>query len=163
MNWQGILLISIAAILFLVGIIGCLIPGLPGTPLCWVGLLIGHFINTKHPITVLVLAVTAIACIIVELVNNFIPSLFTKQSGGSRAGSIGSTLGVFAGVFTGQILLIFLGPFIGALIGEILHDSSDLHRACRSACYAFLGFITGTGLRLIMSGTLLVLFIRAFF
>ena len=70
-------------------------------------------------------------------------------------------LGVLAGVLTGQILLIFLGPFIGALIGEIIHDASDFKRAFRSACYSFLGFITGTGLKLITGSCLLILFIRS--
>ena len=153
-----------AIVLFLVGIIGCIIPGLPGSPLCWGGLLTGHFISkTSDEITWTVLIITAVVCVGVEIVNNLVPSYFTKKSGGSKAGSWGSTIGVFVGMFTGQILLIFAGPFLGALVGELIHDHSDVKKALRSALYSFLGFITGTGLRLVTAAVLVVIFARAFF
>lgn len=161
MGVLDIVLIVAAGLLFLVGIIGCVIPGLPGIPLCWGGLLAGHFIHTKDPVSIPVLIAAAVCCIIVEVINNLIPSYFTKKSGGTRAGSIGSILGVLAGVLSGQILLIFIGPFIGALIGELLNDLKDIKKAFHSACYSFLGFITGTGLKLITAGVLLVMFIRS--
>ncbi len=158
-----IALIIAAVLLFSVGIIGCVVPGLPGVPLCWGGLLIGHFIHSKSPVTITVLIIAGLACVAVEVVNFIVPSYFTKKSGGSKAGSIGSMLGVFAGVLTGQILLIFLGPFIGALLGETIHDASDMRKAFRSACYSFLGFITGTGLKLVAAGSLLVVFVKSLF
>ena len=54
MGVLNIVLIVLAALLFLVGIIGCVVPGLPGVPLCWGGLLAGHFIRCKEPVTVTV-------------------------------------------------------------------------------------------------------------
>ena len=161
MGVLDIVLIVAAGLLFLVGIIGCVIPGLPGLPLCWGGLLVGHFIHTKDPLSVPILIAAAVACVAVEVLNSIVPSYFTKKSGGSKAGSTGSMLGVLAGVLTGQVLLIFLGPFIGALIGELLHDAGNLRRAFNSACYSFLGFITGTGMKLVAAGILLVVFIKA--
>jgi hypothetical protein len=161
MGVLDIVLILAAGLLFLVGIIGCVIPGLPGLPLCWGGLLIGHFIHSKDPVSIAVLVGAAVACVVVEVVDFIVPSYFTKKSGGSKAGSTGSMLGVLAGVLTGQLPLIFLGPFVGALIGEVIHDAGDLGRALRSACCSFLGFITGTGLKLIAAGCLLVVFIRS--
>ena len=161
MGVLDIVLIVAASLLFAIGLIGCIIPGIPGIPICFGGLLTGHFIHSKDGISTTVLIVAGIVCVIVEVINYLVPSYFTQKSGGSKAGGIGSMLGVLAGVLTGQILLIFLGPFIGALIGEIIHDASDFKRAFRSACYSFLGFITGTGLKLITGSCLLVLFIRS--
>lgn len=160
---MDIVLIVVAAILFLIGIIGCVVPGLPGVPLCWGGLLAGYFIHLKNPLTVSMLIISGVICVIVTIVDFVVPSYFTKKSGGSKAGSTGSTLGVLAGVLTGQLFLIFFGPFIGALIGELIHDSTDKRKALRSACYAFLGFITGTGLKLISSGWMIYVFIKSFF
>ncbi len=161
MGVLDIVLIIVAIILFVVGIIGCVIPGLPGLPLCWGGLLTGHFIHSKDPVTVPVLIVAAAACAVVEVINFVVPTYFTKKSGGSKAAGTGSMLGVLAGVLTGQIVLIFIGPFIGALIGELLHDASDFRRAFRSACYSFLGFITGTGLRLVAAACILIVYIKS--
>lgn len=157
-----IVLIVVAALLLIIGIIGCIIPGLPGTPLCWAALLAGHFCSLcalSWPL----LAVTGAACIAVEIIDNIIPAYFTKISGGTRAGSIGSVVGALAGVFSGQIVLIFVGPFFGALAGELIHDRTDAKRAFKSACFSFLGFMTGTGLRLITSGIFAVIFVRSFF
>ena len=165
MGVLDIVLIVVAAILFLVGIIGCVVPGLPGVAVFFLpshrpGA--GHFIRCKEPVTVTVLIIAAVACVIVTIVDFIVPSYFTKKSGGSKAGSTGSMLGVLAGVLTGQILLIFIGPFVGALIGEIIHDASNMRKALRSACYSFLGFITGTGLKLVAAGCMLVVLIKSF-
>ena len=157
-----IILIVIACILTLVGLVGCLVHGIPGTPLAWIGLLLVSF-TSKSSLTWVTLVVTALVTVAVEVLNNFIPSLLTKKSGGSRAGSIGSTVGVFAGLFTGQIPCIVLGPFFGALVGELIHDHKDFNRAVRSAWYSFLGFLTGSGMRLIVSGVLAAIMIKSLF
>ena len=155
-------LIVLASLLLLVGLIGCIIPGIPGTPLCWAGLFTAHFISISS-VSWIMLAVTGLVTVIVEVVNNFVPSFFTNKAGGSKAGAIGSTIGVFVGLFTGNPLGILLGPFIGALIGELIHDHSDMGRALSSAGWAFLGFITGSGLRLITSAVFTILFVKSFF
>lgn len=158
----NIALIALAVILFIIGIIGCIIPGLPGTPLCWAGMLASSFASFSK-LSISTLIICAAACIAVEVINNIVPSYFTKKSGGTKAGSWGATIGVFAGMFSGQIILIFLGPFIGAFIGEMIHDGKNIKRAINSACYSFLGFITGTGLRLVAASIIVVIAVKALF
>lgn len=155
-------MIALSSVLMLVGLIGCVIPGVPGTPLCWFGLLAASF-APKSTLGWVVLVVTAVVTVIVEIVNNFVPSFFTNKAGGSKAGAIGSTVGVFVGLFTGNPLGILLGPFLGALVGELIHDHSDMGRALSSAGWAFLGFITGSGLRLIVSAIFTVIMVKSFF
>lgn len=162
MTVTNIALIAAAILLFIVGIIGCIIPGLPGTPLCWAGMLVSSFVSFSS-LTWTHIIIFAVVCVAVEIVNNLVPSYFTKKSGGSKAGSWGSTIGVFAGMFTGQIVLIFLGPFIGAFIGEMLHDSTNIKKALNSACYSFLGFITGTGLRLVVAAVIVITAVKSLF
>lgn len=162
MTALDIAMIVTGSLCLIIGLIGCIIPGLPGTPLCWGALLASFFAplsSTGWP----VLVITGVITVAVEIINDFVPSFFTKHAGGSKAGSIGSIVGVFAGVITGQIWAIFLGPFIGAFIGEIIHDHTDKDRALKSALWAFLGFITGSGLKLITGAVFLILFIKSFF
>ncbi|MCQ2611591.1 MAG: DUF456 domain-containing protein [Treponema sp.] len=157
-----IFLVVLAIILMLIGFIGCALPALPGTPLCWAGLLCRKFM-TNSPFTWRLLIIAGIITIAVEIINNFVPAVFTKKAGGSRAGSIGSTVGSIAGVFTGQIWLIIFGSFIGAFAGELIHDYKDGQKALKSALMSFLGFITGTGLRLIVSAIWISIYIKSFF
>lgn len=163
MTAVDILFIALAALFLLVGIIGCIIPGLPGTPLCWAGLLVGFFAHQSSISWWPVLIITAIVTVIIEILNNFVPGVFTKKAGGSKVGAWGATIGVFVGIFTGSPLGILLGPFLGALIGELVRDNSHFGRALKAALYSFLGFLTGTGMRLVTSAIFAVIFIRSFF
>ncbi len=159
---KDIILIVAASLLILVGLVGCIIPGLPGTPLCWTALLLGFF-TSRSSLTVLMLIVFGILTVIVEILNNFVPAMFTKKAGGSKAGSIGSTVGVFVGLFMGSIVTILLGPFVGALVGELIHDHKNMDRAVKSAAFSFLGFLSGSGIRLITSAVMVIFFVKSFF
>ncbi|MBP5441785.1 MAG: DUF456 domain-containing protein [Treponema sp.] len=159
---KDITLIAIGVLLIVVGLIGCIIPGVPGTPLCWGALLLAYF-TTKSSITWVSILILGIITVIVEILDFFIPAMLTKASGGSKAGSIGSTIGVFAGLLMGSIVTILIGPFIGALIGELIHDSSDLKKVFKSAWFSFLGFLTGSGIRLVVSTVILIVWVKSFF
>ncbi len=152
----------LGSICVILGFIGCIIPGIPGTPLCWGGLLLASFVSRSFLDWKWLLG-AGILTIAVEVLDNFIPSIFTKHGGGTKAGSIGSTIGVFAGLLVGGVWGILLGPFVGAFVGEMIYDHSDIKRALHSAWNSFLGFLTGTGLRLITSAIFVFLFVRSFF
>ena len=159
---KDVAFIAIGVLLVVVGLIGCIIPGLPGTPLCWGALLLAHFTSLSS-ITWIPIIILGILTVIVEILNIFVPSMLTKASGGSKAGSIGSTIGVFAGLFLGSIWTILAGPFVGALIGEMVHDSSNMKRVFKSAVFSFLGFLTGSGIRLIVSAIIITEWVKSFF
>ena len=162
MTGLDLILTIVAVILMLVGISGCIIPGLPGTPLAWFSLLAAFFVS-KTQISITSLVITALVTIAAEIFTNVVPSYFTKISGGTKWGSWGATIGVFVGVFTGQILLVIFGSFLGALIGEIINNHQDIKKAFKSALYAFLGFITGSGLCLIISIIFAFILVTSYF
>lgn len=143
----SIFLAVLAGILLLAGLIGTFLPVIPGPPLAWAGLLAAHFSSCSQ-IKIWILAVTAVAALAVSIMDNILPSLLTKKSGGSKAGTWGSTIGLLAGFFLGPLFVI-LGPFIGAFIGEMIHDASDVKKAFKAALGAFKGFLLGTGIKMI--------------
>ena len=157
-----ILLIVLTVLFMGLGIIGCIIPGLFGTPLCWCALLTSYFVSTCS-LSLVTLIVCAVITVIVEVVNSLVPTIFTAKSGGSKAGSLGAIVGTFAGIFFGfGFIGILVGPFLGALVGELIHDNSNFNRALKSAAFAFLGFVTGTGLRLIVSCAFVIVLIHSY-
>lgn len=132
----------------LVGVAGCVVPILPGTPICFVGMLLCQWAGAGFSTdTLIVWAVVAVA---VTLLDNFLPVLMTKRFGGSKAASRGAMVGIIVGFFAGPIGII-LGPFFGALIGELTHDGSDSARAFKVAFGSFAAFICGTGIKLVAS------------
>lgn len=141
------ILLSIGALaLALVGIVGCVVPVIPGVVLGYVGLLCAWCTSYSHLSTSAVwiwLAVT----VIVTAADYFLPGWMTRRFGGSRAGAMGATVGVIAGLFFVPWGVVF-GPFIGAVAGELLNDRTDSAKAFRVGFGSFMAFIVGTGLKL---------------
>ncbi|HYX07462.1 MAG TPA: DUF456 domain-containing protein, partial [Bacteroidales bacterium] len=109
-------LLIAASLMMLVGILGCLLPILPGPPLSWVGLLllnISRFGNFSFRF----MLIMAIIAVIVTVLDYVVPVWGTNRFGGSRAGVWGATLGLIGGIFFMPPVGIIIGPFLGALIG----------------------------------------------
>lgn len=154
-----VFLAILGAICLLIGTVGCVVPVLPGVILAWAGLLSAYFSHYCNIPTVLLVA-TGITTAIISVLDNMIPIYLTKKTGGSKAGMWGSTIGLIVGIFVGPWGIV-LGPFAGALVGELIHDNRDMKRAIKSASGAFLGFLLGTGLKLVLCGFLIWIFIQS--
>ena len=158
---MDIALAILSGLLILTGIAGSILPVLPGTPLCWLGLLVLHFTKYADYSTTF-LVVSALIMIVVSVLDYFIPMWGTKRLGGSKAGVTGSTIGLIVGLFFGPFGIIF-GPFVGAFLGEILANKSEFRAALKSATGSFIGFLLSTGLKLIYGGIAAFYFFRDVF
>lgn len=145
-----ILLIIIGVILLIVGALGCVIPGIPGPPLSYAGLLLLHFtercqFNTEF------LALWAVIAIAVTILDNFIPVWSTQKYGGSKKAVWGSVIGLLFGLFIFPPWGIVFCPFIGAVVGELI-EGKETRLALKSGFGAFIGLLGGTLMKLIVSG-----------
>lgn len=147
---MDILLACLAFLLSIVGIIGCILPALPGTIFSYGALLCAYATSYSQlsPSTLWIWAAVSAAVILADYV---LPAWFTRRFGGSRAGAMGATIGVFAGLFLAPPIGLILGPFVGAVVGELLHNGEDKEKAVKVGVGSFLSFIVGTGLKLICS------------
>ena len=151
----------LAGILLLIGLIGTVLPVLPGPPIAWAGLLAAHF-SSYSQIEIWILIATGIAAVFVTVIDNIFPSVMTKKAGGSKAATLGCTIGLIVSFFLGPIFIL-IAPFAGAFIGEMIHDSSDAKRALKAAFGAFKGFLLGTGLKIICVMCFIWLFLWSIF
>jgi uncharacterized protein YqgC (DUF456 family) len=143
------ILLLIAAILCLLfGFAGCVIPVLPGPPTAWLALLLLKFTEKwGDSMSWTWIAVFAAIALIVTILDYLAPAWGVKKLGGTRAGTWGATIGLIVGLFFMPVGLI-LGPFLGALAGELLTGMPGKN-SLKSALGAFIGFLFGTGLKLI--------------
>ena len=151
----------LAGVLLLAGLIGTVLPVLPGPPIAWAGLLAAHF-SSYSQIEIWILIATGIAAVFVTVIDNIFPSVMTKKAGGSKAATLGCTIGLIVSFFLGPIFIL-IAPFAGAFIGEMIHDSSDAKRALKAAFGAFKGFLLGTGLKIICVMSFIWLFLWSIF
>ena len=139
-------------IFILTGLIGSFLPALPGPPISFVGLIVIHFFG-GHSFPNTLLFLYAGLSVLLLILDYYLPVWTTKKFGGSKAGQWGATVGVLIGLILG-IWGIILGPLIGAYIGELLIGRKN-QDAWQSAKGAFLGFLLGTGLKLMLVGAML--------
>lgn len=145
------LFLSILAFLCcLAGIVGCVVPVLPGPVLSFAGLFCAYACSysTLTPASMWLWAGLTAA---VTAVDYFLPGYMAKLFGGTRAGMIGATVGLIAGLFAGGPVGIVLGPFAGAVAGELFNDRTEVRRALIVGVGSFLSFLVGTGIKLVAS------------
>ncbi len=136
----------VSIVLMVVGILGCLLPFLPGPPLSYVGLLTMQL--REHPaFSTKFLVIFAIVTVIVTVIDYWIPVAGAKRMGGTKYGMWGCTIGLIVGIFFPPLGII-AGPFIGAFAGELLGNASTEH-ALKAAIGSFIGFLFGTLIKLV--------------
>jgi len=145
------LLLAILAFVFcLAGIVGCVVPVLPGPALSFAGLCCACATGWST-LSAATMWIWAGATAAVTAADYFLPGYMAKLFGGTRAGMIGATAGLIAGLFLGGLVGIVLGPFMGAVVGELIHDREDAGRAVVVGVGSFLSFLVGTGIKLLAS------------
>ncbi len=155
-------LITICAILCgIIGILGSVLPVLPGPALSFVGMVLAYF-NGGDTITVRMLWIWGIITIVISILDYILPGYFSKVFGGTKAGITGATIGVFIGVFMGPLGII-LGPFVGAVAGELLHEKQNLEKAITVGFGSLMSFLVGSGMKLIVTGMMLYYIIKDIF
>lgn len=154
-------LLALAIILIIVGLVGCVLPIIPGPPLSFGGILILHFTDFANYTTNFLL-ILAFFAILVTVLDYIVPIWGTKKFGGTKAGMWGATLGMIIGMILLGPLGLILGPLVGAIIGESI-KGANRNDAIKSGLGAFLGFLLGTGLKLATSIYITWHFVKGFY
>jgi uncharacterized protein YqgC (DUF456 family) len=152
-------LLILGFICILLGILGSILPGLPGPPVSYLGLLLIHwtrFASFSNRMLIILAAIVAVVAVL-------------DYIGGSRAGVRGSTIGLIIGMILLPIFGIVLGPFglfgilggpfLGAWIGEI-YAGKESRQALRAAFGSFIGFLAGTLMKIVLSVVLAFFYFR---
>ena len=155
---MDIVLLILAGIFLIVGIIGCIVPGLPGVPVAYAGLWIAQA-SERVDFSWQMLLIWGIVTVVVSVLDYVVPAWGTKRFGGTKYGVWGSTIGVFAGLFFGAIGVI-VGPLAGAIIGELI-GGKEVAEALRAGWGSFIGLLFGTVLKLVCCGLMTVQLIQA--
>ena len=162
---MDIILIILGFICLIVGLIGCVVPVLPGVPIAYAGLWFLHFTD-KVQFSWGFLLIWGIVTVVVQVIDTVVPVWGTKMMGGSKAGVWGSTIGLVIGLFYG-IWGIVLGPFRGGVIGELIAQRKkgvkSFKLALKAGAGSFLGLMTGIVLKLITVGVMGFFFVKALF
>jgi hypothetical protein len=159
----GNLVLWILAVgLVLTGIVGTVLPGLPGAVLVFAGLALAAWIDGFARVglgTLAGLVGLTVATYALDLVATAVGA---RRFGTSWWGVLGAVAGTVIGLFLGLVGLL-VGPFLGAFAAEFM-ARRDVRQAGRAGLGAWLGLLLGTagrlGLVLAMVGIFVVAYLR---
>ena len=149
-------------LLLLIGLIGCIIPVLPGPPISFLGLLIFHLF-TPNRMEGDILWLLGFIVIAITFLDYWLQVHGVKKFGGGRKAINGTILGLVLGLLLFPPFGIIIGPFIGAFLGAKMEFKEDTNRAIKIAFGALAGFFGGTVLKFAISIYISILFINQLF
>ena len=145
--------------LIAIGIVGTVLPALPGTALILVGALLGAWADHFTRVGAGTLAVLA-ALAVVSWVLDYVAGLLgAKKAGASRLALVGAAVGTVAGIFLG-LLGVLLMPLVGAAIGEYL-ARRDHAQAAKVGVATWLGLMAGMLAKLVIAFVMVGVFVAA--
>ena len=148
---------TLAIVLILTGLVGLVLPALPGPPLLFAGLLAAAWAEDFTYVGPRTLTVLGILALLAFLADFAAGALGARRYGASPRAAFGAAIGAIVGIFFG-IPGIVLGPLLGALFGE-LTARADLDAASRAGIGATVGLLLGTAAKLALGFAMIALFL----
>jgi len=145
----------LAAVLIVAGLIGAIIPALPGMPLLFGGIWLLAWVDHYRHLGLwwlLGIAAMGVGGLVVDLLAG---ALGAKRVAASPQAVWGALLGTVIGVFFGLPGLL-LGPFLGAVLGELAAGNSVL-RSAHVGVGTWIGLLFGTLVKLVCSLTMVAM------
>jgi len=150
----------LAALVVAAGIVGTVLPALPGVPLVFAGLLLAAWLDgfaKVGAVTIAVLAILTLGAVVVDYASS---ALGAARMGASRTALWGAAIGTLVGAFFALPGLL-VGPFLGAAAGELL-VRRELRQAGKVGLGAWIGFVFGTLAKLALAFAMVAIFALAY-
>jgi uncharacterized protein len=147
----------LVGVLMIVGVIGSIVPVIPGAPLVLVGALIYAFVTDFAVLGPWRLVILAVIAALAWTLGQVAGAVGARRAGGSRHAIIGALAGVAVGLFFPPVGLL-IGPLAGAVCGELLR-TGNLEHSVRSGVGAFVGVLAGAVAHFALALVMVALFL----
>jgi len=145
-------------VLLAVGLIGTVLPVLPGTTIILAAAIIHRLVLGAEKSIGWKTIVALVLLTLLSYVFDFLGSYFgAKYFGATKWGAVGAVLGALVGLFLGLIGL-FVGPVIGAVVGEVIAGKRMID-AGRAGWGSLLGNIGAMLAKLIIALAMITIFL----
>ncbi len=152
------MLIFAGIILNIIGIIGVIIPALPGVTLNYLALILLYINKGEEVVSLSTIIMFGLLTFLVALLDYILPLAGAKKSGTSRTGIIFAALGMMIGLFFFPPFGIFFGLLIGAFLGELIAGKTE-SQALKAGMVTFLGILTSMVIKLMLAVVMSVYYI----
>jgi uncharacterized protein YqgC (DUF456 family) len=151
----------LAWVLIVAGVVGTVLPALPGAILVFAGVLLGAWIDGFTRVSGWVVGVAAVLTVLAWVTDYAAAAMGAKKAGASPWAIVGATAGTIVGIFTGFVGLLFM-PLAGAALGQYLAER-DLRRAGHVGVATWIGMLVGTAVKIALVFATIGIFAIALF
>ena len=155
----SIVMTILGAGLVLIGVIGCVIPALPGPIFAFLALILISIPGAWELYAVWLLIVLGALAVATMILDNALPAMSSKKAGAGKAGVWGSVVGMVLGSFVIPPFGTIIGAFVGALLFEILFNKEN-KEPTKAALGVFKGTMLAILLKLLVTGVTGFYFVR---
>ena len=150
---------TLVIVLMALGVVGTVLPVLPGAVLIFGGAVLGAWIDDWTRVSWWTLGVLGVLAALSIACDFIAASVGAKRIGASPLAVSGAAIGTLAGVFTGLWGLLFM-PLVGAAIGEFI-AMRNLQRAGRVGIATGVGLLIGVVVKLAFAFSMIGIFVAA--
>ena len=155
----NVALIIFGFLLAVAGMVGCILPIIPGPILSFFALILLSWVKNWQIFSPTFLIVMGILTGLLTLLDVIAPALGAKKYGASKRGLWGSAIGMIIGIFFIPPWGMIVGAFIGALLGELASGKSS-RKALRAGWGILIGNVFGIGLKLAFTAVILFYYLK---
>lgn len=152
-----ILLWALVVLLIATGIVGTVLPALPGTLLILGGIVLGAWIDDFACVGSGTLTVVTVLAVLAWVLDYAAGLLGAKKVGASREALIGAALGTVAGLLMGIVGVLFM-PLVGAAAGEYI-ARRDQRNALKVGVATWIGMLVGMLAKIVIGFTMVGVFV----
>jgi uncharacterized protein YqgC (DUF456 family) len=154
-------MLAIAILLVIAGLVGVVVPAVPGIILIFAGLLLAAWSDGFVRVGVPTMVLLGVLTVVIYFADVAMMAMGMKRLGTTKRAMAGAALGGLAGLFFGLPGLV-IGPFAGAVIGE-LTSNADWRVAGRAGLAAWIGVLVGTLAKVGLAFAMVGIFLAAWF
>jgi uncharacterized protein YqgC (DUF456 family) len=150
----------LSAMLIFIGMLGTVLPVLPGIPIAFVGMWIAAWAGAYQEISVFVVILLGALTVMSLLVDFLASALGAKRAGASTMAIVGAGIGSLIGLLFFSLPGLIIGPFIGVMAVETAKGKT-VREASKIGFATWIGMAVGVALKVGLAFAMLGIFLFA--
>lgn len=147
----------LAILFFIAGILGTILPILPGAVLVYAGILLYGLMTHFKTLGLYFFVIQTAVLILTFFIDYWASAYGTKRFGGSKQAAWGAVIGAILGLAVFGPLGVIIGPFLGAVLAELLRGT-PLPQTLRVGVGTIVGTLGGAALKIIAEVLMILYF-----
>ena len=145
--------------LIAVGLVGTVLPLLPGTVLVWGGIVLGAWIDDFARVGSTTVVVASMLAVLAWVLDYVAGLMGAQKAGASKQALLGAAVGTVVGLFMGLVGVLFM-PLVGAAMGEYV-ARKDQNRAVKVGVATWVGIMLGLIAKVVLAFMMVGIFVVA--